>query len=232
MSMASPRTGFNTARLVRILADLELADMTEPKQSFAARLGQWLDLGDAISLSAALKPGAAQGAGEAKAPVAAGAARIRDELARVRAGLAASIGAGPQDGAGDFAPYHRYYLARQRDMDAAIGPLRADARAALAALCPRLGQLAAVDAVFDGALRGRERSLLMSVPLLLEKRFEHLRGMATAPANPAAAGHPDNGWLAVFRKDMQSLLLAELDFRLQPVAGLVAALAKELDKEQ
>lgn len=33
-----------------------------------------------------------------------------------------------------------------------------------------------------------------------------------------------NAWLDVFRKDMQSVLLAELDVRLQPVEGLLAAL--------
>jgi len=31
-------------------------------------------------------------------------------------------------------------------------------------------------------------------------------------------------WLDVFRKDMQSVLLAELDVRFQPVEGLLAAL--------
>ncbi|KAE8755722.1 DUF3348 family protein, partial [Paraburkholderia madseniana] len=31
-------------------------------------------------------------------------------------------------------------------------------------------------------------------------------------------------WLNTFRKDMQSVLLAELDVRLQPVEGLLAAL--------
>ncbi|MFM0474206.1 DUF3348 domain-containing protein [Paraburkholderia strydomiana] len=43
---------------------------------------------------------------------------------------------------------------------------------------------------------------------------------ATTPAQPVAP----NAWLDVFRKDMQSVLLAELDVRLQPVEGLLAAL--------
>lgn len=34
---------------------------------------------------------------------------------------------------------------------------------------------------------------------------------------------PD-GWLDVFRKDMQSVLLAELDVRFHPIEGLLAAL--------
>ncbi|MGY6254289.1 DUF3348 domain-containing protein [Paraburkholderia caledonica] len=43
---------------------------------------------------------------------------------------------------------------------------------------------------------------------------------APMPAQAVAS----NAWLDVFRKDMQSVLLAELDVRLQPVEGLLAAL--------
>ncbi|WP_349816859.1 DUF3348 family protein [Enterobacter hormaechei] len=39
---------------------------------------------------------------------------------------------------------------------------------------------------------------------------------------PAPAGN--DAWSAQFRHDMRTLLLAELDFRFQPVAGLLAAL--------
>ncbi|WP_128596424.1 DUF3348 family protein, partial [Paraburkholderia kirstenboschensis] len=44
-----------------------------------------------------------------------------------------------------------------------------------------------------------------------------------AAPTPAPAG-AHGAWLDVFRKDMQSVLLAELDVRLQPVEGLLAAL--------
>jgi hypothetical protein len=40
---------------------------------------------------------------------------------------------------------------------------------------------------------------------------------AASPVDPAA-------WLDVFRKDMQGVLLAELDIRFQPVEGLLEAL--------
>jgi len=56
----------------------------------------------------------------------------------------------------------------------------------------------------------------------------HVPPQPQAPAldaapTPAQAVAP-NAWLDVFRKDMQSVLLAELDVRLQPVEGLLAAL--------
>nr|WP_314365789.1 DUF3348 domain-containing protein [uncultured Achromobacter sp.] len=50
-------------------------------------------------------------------------------------------------------------------------------------------------------------------------------GNGNAPV-PATAPPPvtPGAWLDVFRKDMRSVLLAELDVRLQPVEGLLAAL--------
>ncbi|RQN35889.1 DUF3348 domain-containing protein [Paraburkholderia tropica] len=53
---------------------------------------------------------------------------------------------------------------------------------------------------------------------------------ADTPAGAAAQSPADRGapgpqaWLDTFRKDMQSVLLAELDVRFQPVEGLIAAL--------
>lgn len=77
-----------------------------------------------------------------------------------------------------------------------------------------LAQLAEVDAVMEAALTPREHALLAKVPELLGQRFEHLR----------AAGHAPSTWLDGFRRDMQSVLLAELDLRFQPVDALLAAL--------
>lgn len=254
MAPALPRTSLNSSRLVRFLADLDTADSIESKQSFAERLSLWLDLTDAISLSAALKASAASGQDSSSgAPKSA----IHEEFARVRSALIESIG--PDDvltagnarlkfpvpapgasieSAADFSPYHRYYLARQREMDAAIGPLRANVRAALAGAAPRLKQLAALDAVFEEALRPRERTLFLAVPLLLEKRFAQLRSAYLARlAESATADDPERwmqpgGWLAAFCKDMQSLLLAELELRLQPVTGMIEALGNEVTKNQ
>lgn len=52
--------------------------------------------------------------------------------------------------------------------------------------------------------------------------------VSPAPVSPASATTPPavtpGAWLDVFRKDMRSVLLAELDVRLQPVEGLLAAL--------
>ncbi len=59
--------------------------------------------------------------------------------------------------------------------------------------------------------------------------FERLRrAEQETPADAEASGNAPaltpGAWLDVFRKDMQSVLLAELDLRFQPVEGLLAAL--------
>ncbi|MDO9600056.1 MAG: DUF3348 domain-containing protein [Azoarcus sp.] len=258
-----PRTGFNRSRLVRALADLAATDAAESKQSFADRLGQWLDFNSALSLYSVLNAGTE---GVAKgASVALTAAAAREEFARVRGGLVESITPdgvlrpgktrmalpdsppqasieGAADLAPDFAPYHRYYLAHQRDMNTSIGPLRATVRAALAAHSPALERLAALDAVMDQALEARERKLLATVPGRLAKRFEQLFGAhraARADTQVDSQGDiqvvddPDRwmqpgGWLAVFCAEMQVALLAELEVRLQPIAGLIEALDNEV----
>ena len=109
----------------------------------------------------------------------------------------------------------------QQAMETDIATLRARLRAALAARAPALARLATVDAVMEQALGARERSLLAGVPALLGAHFERQRAAAAAVAASEAAPH---AWLAGFRKDMQSVLLAELEIRFQPVEGLLAAL--------
>ena len=54
MARGSPRTSFDSSRLIRALSDLVSTDATPPRQSFADRLGQWLDFADAIALFSAL----------------------------------------------------------------------------------------------------------------------------------------------------------------------------------
>ncbi len=271
MTQGVSRTRFNSAGLVRILAELAVADVADSKQTFAERLGEWLDLKDALALYSALNSAAGH-----SPPGAPPAAALRKRLAQVRGELAAAVAAAgtaqpgganlalptplpnaAPESAADFAPFHRYYLAHQRAMAAAVGPLRASARAVLSGRSAALRQLAALDAVLDQALAAREASLLATVPVLLGKRFVQLfeahqrereaaasdtAGQAVT-AGPAATGEgtagagaaPDDparwmqpgGWLARFCAELQRVLLAELDLRLMPVAGLVAALDME-----
>ena len=55
---------------------------------------------------------------------------------------------------------------------------------------------------------------------------EGAAGSGAPPDDPARWMQP-GGWLVRFCAEMQRVLLAELDLRLMPVAGLVAAVDKE-----
>lgn len=246
MAGASLRTTFNRSGLVRILSGT-LPETVDPQYDFGERLGQWLDFTDALALSSVLN-GSTGAATAVQTPAAAGP--LAEQLARVRRNLSESIandgvfGGEPArirfptplpqatpESAADFSPYHRYYLAHQREMAAAIGALRANARKALAVGEPAQRRLAELDATFEKTLAVRERNLLAMIPIMLAQpftqRLQEYRATLPAPdhddpADWAVAG----GWLEAFCRDVQAVLAAELEFRLKPVAGLIAALSQ------
>jgi hypothetical protein len=252
--LAPQRLALSGPTLVRLLAGLGNAEVPESRLSISDHLSQWLGWTDAIALSTALSaqlPGATPGTDPAARV---GASAEQSQSQRVRAALTQAItGTGasarrdgrrtpvaaqqPQaDVEPDFADFRQRYLALQQAMETDIGTLRTRLRATLAARTPELARLATVDAVMEQALGMRERSLLAGVPALLGAHFERLRAAAAeaeaakaqaAEAEGAEAGAAPRAslaWLASFRKDMQSVLLAELEIRFQPVEGLLAAL--------
>lgn len=238
------RTSSSGPALIRLLARLNDADILEPRQSLPDRLSQWLGWTDAIALAAALNgssPAATASEAESGSEGRSAYLRVKTELKGAIIGINAppairSRGhrAAPVQGdsksaqAVEFATYRRRYISLQQTMEAAIGNLRSRLRGMLACQ-PGMAGLASVDAAMEQALNEREYRLLAGLPALLEARFERLRqaGQA-APADeavlpPSPAGGA-SAWLDVFHKDMQSVLLAELDIRLQPVEGMLAAL--------
>ena len=218
------RPAFADSALVRLLARWNEADVRAPAASTAERLSQWLAWTDAIALSTVLNAPVARGKAAAGTP--------DHECARVRDGLAKTIRedslySSVDEAAAetiDFAPYRLRYLARQQAMEAGVGPLRAKLRAALAARSTEMAKLATVDAVMEQALVAREHSLLATVPAMLEKRFKGLRQAAMPPPDAPETDAAPMAWLPVFHQDIRDLLLAELDFRFQPVDGLLEAL--------
>ena len=251
------RTHFHSSRLIRILSDLALADVADPGTAFAEKLGQWVNYSDAISLSAVLTASAVRPPTMPTGVQTSAVLAAADAFARVRTALVESItkngwpnpidkgkalpAAQPETSLGEAAsyePYRRSYLALQRDMDAAIRPLRAQVRDVLSKASPALKQLAALDAALDEILGERESKLLATVPVLLNKRFTQLLKahqqalpVATQADNPALWLRP-GGWLARFSNEFQTVLLAELDVRLQPTVGLMEALHNEMTTQR
>lgn len=244
MAQAPRRAAVRGPTFIRLLAHLSDVDVTRSKQSLSDRLSQWLDWTHAIALSTALD-------GKSAAPAADvptfGSAE-ENECARVRSALATAIAGDrafasvrqheseqPLDedlganAAVDYSVFRHRYVAMQRAMQTATGNLRGRLRDMLAQKSVGMAQLAEVDAAMELALSPREQTLLATVPTLLGKHFERLRQagettVAIPGSSEGTSAATAGAWLNVFCKDMQSVLLAELDVRFQPVEGLLAAL--------
>lgn len=210
------RSHFNRSALVRQLAGWLPAPTEAPRQDMAERLGGWLNVADAITLHSAHQSLPSVKARRAAVKKDAGDAQA--DLQRLRTTLSQAITTPPQPPVdatdAEFAPHHQRCLDQQRRMEMGIDALRDHLRQTLAATSPRLAQLAALDAMLDQMLGGREQKLLAGLPAFLKARFEHLR-----------QAHPD-AWPPLFEQDFQQALLAELDLRLQPVLGMMEALAQ------
>ena len=230
--MHSPqRTTVRGPTFIRLLARLADVDAPQSNPSPPDRLSQWLNWAHAIALSTALDGKPAAIASDVSAPVDA----AQEECARIRASLAEAITGDrelapssqrvDQDApaAIDYKVFRQRYLTRQRAMQSATGNLRGRLREMLAGVSIDMARLAQVDAVMELTLSPREHMLLATVPTLLGQHFERLRQTGHMQPEDTVATTPGS-WLDVFRHDMRSVLLAELDVRFQPVEGLLAAL--------
>ena len=253
MTRALTRTHFHSSKLIRTLADLAVLETAEPAIAFAEKLGLWIDFTDAICLTGVhnasmTKPPQTRSAPPSVAGVSVGETftiaragleraitkRSAPSTARVHSDLALPKLEVALDDVKVYAPFRRYHQAHQRDMESTVRSLRATVRNGVANASPQLRQLAALDAAFDGILCEREARLLSTIPSLLEKRFHHLRKahQQTLLATTQTDDNPDawmkpGAWLARFCSELQAVLLAELDLRLQPAVGLLEAFNSE-----
>ena len=245
MSNGRPNSVNNTGPLRRQLAGLGVRAAGAPLPCFGERLARLFDLSDTVALDAAnvaSRDGHFGADGKA-------AERLRAELEKLRQSqrdaIEASVTAerigtrnglpAPQAGPSpaeppDFEPYRRFYQSKQRQMAAAVPPLRLKARGALTDHGPALARLARIDAVLDATLTGYARKGFGAVPGVLEKRFLALWPdrqhslLSDTPGDDPRDWMKEGAWLHRFCQEMKTLLLAELDARLEPVQGLLMAL--------
>ena len=84
--------------------------------------------------------------------------------------------------------------------------------------------------MLDNTLTGYARKGFGAVPRVLEKRFLALWPdrqhslLSDAPGDDPREWMEEGAWLHRFCQEMKTLLLAELDARLEPVQGLIMAL--------
>ena len=233
------RSDFSSSSLVRLLdvwSPTDRAERDAPGMDFAERLSLWLNAFDAIGLQAAHQSirtmtAAAPAQAPGKSPARPGplAEQLREDLRRVRSTLARAIAQelppplnlpghprlAAQPSEQGYGPYRQRHQELQRRMEQMLAPLRDHVRETVAATSTRLRQLAALDAALEPVIGAREQALLPASAELMQRHYEQLR--QTQPDDP--------DWLPAFERDWRQALLAELDLRLQPVAGLIDALA-------
>ena len=215
----SPYSGASLVRVLARLAQtgVPASDVSLPDR-LSNWLG-WTDaiaLSSALDAGASARVGAAQAArGEASVATleAALCARTRATLtdaidacrpgAKVRRGGVATggrsvatrnrveTGVDAEAGSIGFASFGQQYQAQQQSMETAIEELRNRLRAMLATRGEAHARLALVDATMARALDARERTLLGSVPSLLEAHFVRLRDTAIAAEEAATQARED-----------------------------------------
>ncbi|WNO05443.1 DUF3348 family protein [Rhodoferax mekongensis] len=216
-----------TPGLIGLLETWSAIEVRPTRPDWALHWSAWLGPLDAIALRGALP--AITKATKAAAPRTAqepdlsqALQQLRDDLtgfirqapvrpvpAQVRvAGIAQAAPEPAEDE--DYGSYRQRYLDIQRRMDLRIGPFRQHCREVLARTSPRLSQLALMDTTLEDMLGERAQALLAKLSALLERRFHRYRQDAALS-------------MATFEQDFQDALVAELHFRLEPVAGLVEA---------
>ena len=255
MTQALPATDFNSSGLIRLLAELSIVEAAGSREFPAERLGQWLDVAAAITLHAAHNAGSASSPAAQPVVEFGSGVAVQEEFARLRTARVESITASCSPAGGStrirlpmpklgvdpeaaaaYGPYRRFYLAHQAEMEPGIRALRSRLRQALAGASTRLRLLAALDEALDRILSARERQLLATLPSLLERRFQQLLAahqralLDSGQADEPLLWMQQGGWLAIFCEELQAMLIAELDLRLQPTLGLIEALHNEADR--
>jgi len=212
----------SSSKLVRLLQDWTQVAGEPSRQDVAQRLSQWLSSVEAVQLDGALQsieayPSQTRLAGEAL-----DAGRLHQMVQAVQAELTALIAlrlspTEPRLGDEDkYAFHHQRHAGLQKQMALKLGALRKQVRQALSKGSPALRQLVALDSVLEQMLGDREQKLWATVPLYLERRFQHWRKAL-----------PEGAWMQAFQRDVREALMAELQLRLQPIEGLLEAAHQE-----
>ncbi|MFT7184970.1 MAG: hypothetical protein ACI84K_000342 [Pseudohongiellaceae bacterium] len=256
MTQVTQNNPVRGSKLVRFLSEYKLGNIEISHKNFAGRLGLLVDLSDSVSLSEALRAipkmshkfvslaAEAQDEGlvevflkqrsvvlksilksfDAKAvfvqfklPVPKSDTLIKDAI--------------------NFDQYQRFYLLHQSELDFKIEKLRSCIRKMMSEQSLGLAQLAELDKTISQSMRVHTRKHFSVVPKILKVRFELLYSEyretleRTNYVDNPSLWLTEKGWLTQFYAEMQQLLLAEFEVRLQPVIGLVEAYNEEIETQ-
>lgn len=226
MTQARPRhTGHPRSRLLQLAAPPEGMAADDSLPCLAERLGRLFGLGDTMNLDAAL---AFRGGQPATVQIAV-IEQLSRELATTRQALIRRIhGYGvetEQEDPAAFEPYLNAWLTLQRKIAAATRQLRDKVRKTMKDQGQNLARLAELDSVFDHTMAGYTSQCFSHISKVLEQRFQALTTSSEQSPEP---GTQSGDRLHRYCEEAQTLLLAELDVRLEPVLGLLEACYNEV----
>lgn len=234
MTQTSLFSTLGQTRLVETLSELLQTDQKVSHAKFGERLGKLVDLSDSFALSDALYY-------ISKIDIEQGDIRPENVIEHALAQRLALIqtiaksflpdskmrfkfprpaeGTAPEE-LRNFGPYRRFYLVQQREIDDQVQSLRTYLRNSLSKMNTSLSQLAALDKAMDDTLLAQTGKLMSAIPSLIEKRFKDTLDQSHNIESLE--------WVDQFSRELQALLLAELEFRLLPVIGMVEAVNEEV----
>lgn len=197
------------SRFVSLLSHLTNLDFDVSPEQFSERLSLFIKLGDAIKLSDALYE-----AGKAEVDDTVSTRdNIRMIFLRRRSALVSALLNAPLPGDKEgIAVWQKKYGALQSTLEAQVAQLRQRIREWMSGKSEALSRLSLLDAAMEASLSSHSRSLFAAVPRMLPNRYSTLQ-----------TKHPDS-WHYGFSREVHSLLLAELELRLQPLMGLLEAI--------
>jgi len=249
MTQTASSTLAERSRLVRLLTELSVAKVSSAEPNLAEQLGQLIGVSDSITLSRELGQLPHTAAAKSVDDVSAVREEIllcREQMMRiiVQSFASAPEGTGIQapsvstgtraEALKTYEPYQRFYSMHQAEMAGSVQRLRHQVRVYVSGFSARLHQLAELDNILSETLARHTAKLFNVTPKLLEQRFKQLLNAHLEKGGDAECDEPRHwlmagGWLELFYSDMQEMLLAELDVRLQPVFGLLEALNEHIN---
>lgn len=256
MTQATLHHPVRGSKLVRFLSEYEMSNIHVSHKNFAQRLGLLVDLSDSVTLAESLRaiPKMAHKVTEALTEL--GCEGLVQEFLKQRAIVLKSILKSfdfnavfiqfklptPQSDTSiadaiNFDQYQRFYLLHQSELDVKTEKIRALVRREISEHSLNLAQLAELDKTLSQSMVIPTRKRFAVVVKILKTRFEQLYSEycetfkeSTCVEQPLSWIN-EKGWLTQFYAEMQQLLLAEFEVRLQPIIGLVEAYSEEIEKK-
>ena len=250
MAQAALFESYQGSRLVRVLSEILALDVPLTHKQFALKLGELVDLSDSFALSDQLRSlprlrfTPATDTDESPDPQQQFMRWQAETVQSMVAHFERSEGHRPLQlpGLSDekfrqpqqaLDAYLRFYALHQSEMDGKVLRLRHQVREAAKQHSPSMLQLATLDAALNDTLNQHQRRLLAVIPRLLGFRFhqllqEHQAELAQQQrSDNLEQWHASDSWHARFLHEMQSVMLAELELRLQPIIGMLDAMGSE-----